>query len=249
MRTGGDVVILQHLPIEHPGMFREFMREDGLACHTVELDAGEAIPDLRDFRALLVMGGPMDVWQEGPHPWLRDEKAALREAVRERRMPVLGVCLGHQLLAAALGGDVGPGRVAEVGLMEVDLTEAGKQSPFFAGLPERITCLQWHGAEVRCAPEDAHVLASSPGCSVQAMSIDGVALGIQFHVEVTPAMVSEWAKVPAYAAALERTLGAGAVPKLERDAARHRTTLAGDARTIYQNFRRLFTMPASSSPR
>jgi GMP synthase-like glutamine amidotransferase len=234
-----DILVFQHVAVEHPGILRDFLREDGLTWRAVELDDGEAIPDLRDFRGLVVMGGPMDVWEEDLHPWLRDEKAAIREAVVERRMPVLGVCLGHQLLAEALGGEVGKAPRPEVGLLEVELTEAGRRSNFLAGVPERLTCLQWHGAEVRRAPEGAQVLASSPVSAVQAMAIGDRALGIQFHVEITPATVAEWAVIPSYAAALEKTLGEGAVPNLQREADRQMAALNRTARIFYDNFRKV----------
>jgi GMP synthase-like glutamine amidotransferase len=184
------------------------------------------------------MGGPQDVWEEDLHPWLRDEKAAIREAV-ERRMPVLGVCLGHQLLADALGGEVGRAARPEVGVMDVELAEAGRTSDFFAGLPERLACLQWHGAEVKRAPEGARVLASSPVTAVQAFSVGDRALGIQFHVEITPTTVSDWAAIPAYAEALEKTLGQGAVASLERDAAARMAGFNRTARVFYENFRKV----------
>ena len=143
-----QILVFQHLAIEHPGIFRNFFREDGIHCHVVELDEGETIPDLADFDVLWVMGGPMDVWQEDEYPWLRDEKLAIRQAVEDYGIPYVGICLGHQLLADALGGEVGPGNQAEVGVMPVYKTDAGKQSLFFAGLPEEMYCLQWHAAEV-----------------------------------------------------------------------------------------------------
>ena len=132
-------LVLQHIDIEHPGIFREFMREDGVAWDAVELDEGEAIPPLDGYDALISMGGPMDVFEEQEHPWLADEKVTIREAVAERDMPFLGVCLGHQLLADALGGRVETMAEPEVGIMTVDLTEAGRADPLLAGLDPTVT--------------------------------------------------------------------------------------------------------------
>ena len=161
-------LVLQHIDIEHPGIFRDFMRADGIAWDTVELDEGEAIPPLDGYDALISMGGPMDVFEEEAHPWLADEKVAIREAVAERDMPFLGVCLGHQLLADALGGRVETMPEPEVGIMTVDLTAAGRADPLLAGLDPAVTCLQWHGCAVTRLPGDAVSLASSPLCAVQA---------------------------------------------------------------------------------
>ena len=84
------LLVFQHLNVEHPGVFRDFMREDGIEWQAVELDRGEPIPDLSDYDGLWVMGGPMDVWEEEQYPWLKAEKAAIREAVVDRQMPFLG---------------------------------------------------------------------------------------------------------------------------------------------------------------
>jgi len=100
------ILVFQHLRIEHPGIFRDFFKEDNVESTIIELDEGEQIPDLKDYDALWVMGGPMDVWEEAEYPWLIDEKAAIRKAVNELKMPYVGICLGHQLLADALGAEV-----------------------------------------------------------------------------------------------------------------------------------------------
>ncbi len=236
MESKPRILVFQHIALEHPGVFRAFLAADGVAWDAVELDEGEAIPPLEGYDALWVMGGPMDVWEEDQHPWLKPEKEAIRRAVAERKMPFLGLCLGHQLLAEALGGKVGKAAQPEIGVMEVALTEAGRRSPLLAGLPETHACLQWHGAEVLEPPEGAEILAASPACRVQALSWGDRALGIQYHVELTETTVEEWGGIPAYEAALERSLGPGALPKMKAEADRHMAGFKANARRIYDNF-------------
>lgn len=230
------VLVFQHIACEHPGIFRDFLAEDGIPWQAVELDEGEAIPDLSDHDALWVMGGPMDTWQETEHPWLAPEKAAIRKAVLDRRMPYLGFCLGHQLLAEALGGEVGPAGTPEIGVLEVKVTKEGRASPFMAGLPDRGRCLQWHSAEVLREPDGATILASSPACRVQAMAIEDRAFSIQYHVELTPTTVREWGDIPEYRGALERSLGADALDTLIAEADAHMAGFNSASRQIYENF-------------
>jgi GMP synthase-like glutamine amidotransferase len=230
------ILVFQHIAIEHPGIFRDFLAADGIAWDAVELDAGQPIPPLGGYDALWVMGGPMDVWQADRHGWLIDEQRAIREAVLDRRMSFLGVCLGHQLLGAALGGRVGPMAAPEVGVLEVELTEAGRLDPLLGGGPPRFSALQWHGAEVAEPPPGAVVLARSPLCAVQAMRVGDRAFGVQYHVELTPDTVGEWGEVPAYAAALDATLGPGGLPRLAAAAAAAMPPFNRDARRLYDRF-------------
>jgi len=232
------ILVLQHIAIEHPGVFRDFMAADGVEWDTIELDAGEPIPALDDYAALIVMGGPMDVWQEREHPWLRAEKAAIREAVQARGLPYLGVCLGHQLLADALGGEVAPMRGAEVGVLDVELTDAAGADPLFSGLSARHTTLQWHSAEVTNPPPDAVVLARSPLCDVQALRVGERAWGIQYHTEVTTDTVPEWGDVAEYAQALEATLGAGALERFRREVEQRLPDFKVTAGRLYEGFMR-----------
>jgi GMP synthase-like glutamine amidotransferase len=229
-------LVLQHIAIEHPGVLRDFMAADGVAWDAVELDAGETIPPLDGYDALMVMGGPMDVWQEARHPWLTAEKAAIREAVLERDLPCLGLCLGHQLLGDALGGQVGPMAAPEVGILEVALTEAGRRDPLFQGIAPVSRALQWHGAAVLEPPPGAVVLAQSPLCAVQAMRIGAHAYGIQYHVELTADTVGEWGCVPAYEQSLEAVEGPGALARLNAEAAAGMAGFNRDARQLYDNF-------------
>jgi GMP synthase-like glutamine amidotransferase len=229
-------LVLQHIAVEHPGVWREFMREAAIAWDAVELDEGEPIPPLDGYDALISMGGPMDVFEEAAHPWLIAEKAAIREAVTKRKMPFLGVCLGHQLLADALGGSVGRMAEAEVGLMEISLSGVGRGDPLFAGTDDPMACLQWHGCEIGAMPQGGEILAASAGCPIQAIRVGRHAYGLQFHVELTAQTVAEWAEVPAYRQSLEATLGAGALDRLDTAIAAKLPEFNATARRIFENF-------------
>ena len=234
--TKPRVLVFQHIALEHPGVFRDFLREDGIEWTAVELDEDEPIPDLGGYDALWVMGGPMDVWEDDIHPWLEPERQAIHEAVVERKMPFFGFCLGHQLLAQALGGEVGPAKTPEIGILDVELTDAGRASPIFNGVPEVHSCLQWHSAEVLRPPADARTLAASPACAVQALGFADHAYSIQYHIEITGDTVPQWGEVPEYEQALERAVGEGALAAFEANAAAHMAEFNRNARRIYNNF-------------
>lgn len=238
------ILVFQHADAEHPGVFRQLLAEDGHDWTAVNLHRGERPPDPEAFDALWVMGGPMDVWQEAEHPWLAEEKAIIRHAVADRGMAFLGLCLGHQLLAEALGGRVGPG-TPEIGVLPVAFTEAGAESLFLDGIEAPFETLQWHGAEVKAAPEGARILATSPACAVQAMSWGPRALSMQFHVEVEPDTVAAWAAIPEYSAALERALGPGAADRLAAECAARMGAFNRLAERIYINWLQAQARPGS----
>ena len=191
------LLVFQHIECEHPGILRSFLRQDGIEWDAVELDAGEPIPELENYDALWVMGGPMDVWDVEEHPWLVAEKAAIRRWVNELKKPYLGLCLGHQLLADALGGTCGPQRPPEIGILDISLTRDGQQDPLFEGLPVQQKCLQWHSVAVAQTPENTTVLASSDICCVQALRVGDNAWSMQYHVEVEEDTVDNWGAIPA----------------------------------------------------
>ncbi|WP_120499385.1 type 1 glutamine amidotransferase [Roseovarius sp. EL26] len=230
------LLVFQHLSCEHPGSLRDLLKRNGIEWDVVELDEGGAIPDLEDYDVLWVMGGPMDVWDVEEHPWLIAEKAAIRRWVIEMGKPYLGLCLGHQLLADALGGTCGPMHPAEIGVMEVELTAEGRADPLMQGLPDRQKCLQWHGVRVAQPPEGAVILASSPACSVQAMRIGQNVWSTQYHIEVEPDTVDNWAAIPAYHAALVETLGAGGLDAMRAQAIKTMPDFLTTAEQVFENF-------------
>jgi GMP synthase-like glutamine amidotransferase len=222
------VLGLQHIACEHPGAFLDLLDD----YVPVELDEGEPLPDWRSFDAVLAMGGPMSVNDEAEHPWLRDEKALVREAVAAG-VPFLGVCLGSQLLASALGASVFANTAgSEVGLLPVERTTAGLADPVLGGLAEPLVTLQWHG-DTFDLPAGAELLATSPLARNQAFRVGDRAYGLQFHLEVTEDQVAEWAEVPAYRDALRDTLGEEAGAAFLEDAAARSGELARHAHALF----------------
>jgi GMP synthase-like glutamine amidotransferase len=139
-------------------------------------------------------------------------------------------------LADALGGTCGPQRPAEIGICEIELTEAGRRDPLFAGMATRQKCLQWHSVRVAEPPENAVVLASSALCGVQAMRVGDQAWSMQYHVELEPETISAWGEVPAYAQALAAATGADGLTRMNAEARPLMAQFNRDARRLYANF-------------
>jgi GMP synthase-like glutamine amidotransferase len=224
------LLVLQHISCEPPAAYEDELRARGHDLFRVELDEGDPLPDWREFAGLIVMGGPMGAYDEAAHPWLGLEKRLIREAI-EADLPVWGVCLGAQLLAASLGAEVRRGPRAEVGLLPVELTAAAADDPVFAGLPRSFTTLQWH-SDTFDLPEGAKLLAASPAYRHQAF-VRGRAYGLQFHLEVPPELASQWAEVPAYAQSLEAILGPSAMPQLLAQVEAHSADMLPLARRLF----------------
>lgn len=205
-------LVLQHAACEPPAAFGDELAAQGLAAVAVELDRGGALPaDPSEFSGLLVMGGPMGVYETDEHPWLRDEVRTLETALAAD-LPVWGVCLGAQLLAAALGAEVRQGPAPEVGVWPVRLTDEAAADPVFGIAPVRFEALHWHG-DTYDLPDSAVRLAESDRYPEQAFR-HGRSVALQFHLEVSPVLAREWAELPAYEASMERVLGRGALPGL-----------------------------------
>jgi GMP synthase (glutamine-hydrolysing) len=202
-------LVLQHIACEPPGVFAAVMRERGWITAICEIDEAGVVPEIDGFDAIVAMGGPMSVNDEDALPWLVGEKQLIGEAVRAG-MPYFGTCLGVQLLAASLGAKVYPGPEPEVGILPVELTDEGRVDPIMGSLDGTILTLQWHG-DTFDLPASAVRLATSEAYPNQAFRYGPCAYGIQFHIEVSAQMAEQWAHVPEYQAALEQTVGMGAL--------------------------------------
>ncbi len=188
-------VVLQHVDHEGPGLIGAALAQAGLDAMVVRPDRGQPLPGATSMAGLVVMGGPMGVHDTGTHPWLVPERDLIAEMVGAGR-PVLGVCLGAQQLAAALGAEVTTGPGLEVGLGRVQLTPAGRTDPVFgpeySGLSDpAIPCVHWH-RDTFSLPVGAVHLAATARYPHQAFRWGAGAYGLQFHVEVDRILARAW---------------------------------------------------------
>lgn len=181
--------IFRHIECEGPGYLAQVLRRRGMPQRLYAIDQGEAPPaDTGGCAGLVFMGGPMSV--NDPLPWIDRELALIREA-SARGLPVLGHCLGGQLIAKALGADIGPNPVKEIGWHPVSQRPEAGDSPWLAGVPTRFTAYHWHG-ETFTIPPGATPLLASAHCANQAFA-SGRTLAFQCHMEMTAELVREWA--------------------------------------------------------
>ena len=195
-----EVLVLQHVDCEPLGTIEDALRGADLGFRYVQGYTGEAVPQqIGDAPGLIVMGGPMGVYERDRYPWLGDEMRLIAQAVAQG-VPTLGVCLGSQLLAAALGANVRPGPQKEIGWYPVTRTEPGAADPLWSLLPERFVGFLWHG-DVFDVPLGAVSLASSELTAYQAFRFGPSAYGVLPHMEVTEEIVRDW--TAAFAGELE----------------------------------------------
>jgi GMP synthase (glutamine-hydrolysing) len=188
------VLIIVHVESEGPGTLGSFLDSSGVNIHLARVYSGERLPENIDgLQAIISMGGPMNVYEENEYPFLRDETVLLREAIAAD-LPVLGICLGAQMIARASGARVVRSPEEEIGWGKVFLTDAGRSDLLFSGVPATLDVLQWHG-DMFEIPEAGTLMASGDICPNQAFRYRN-AFGLQFHVEVTGEILAAWFKTP-----------------------------------------------------
>ncbi len=173
---------LQHVPFEGLGSIEAWLENAGYEITCTPFYASENLPGPEEIDLLVVMGGPMGVNDEIDYPWLVNEKKFIRKVVAAGK-PTLGICLGAQLIAAAMGGRVFPNPVKEIGWFPVQAVASSDHAVF--NFPEQAMVFHWHG-ETFSLPSKAIQIAKSAGCGNQAFQIDRHVIGLQFHLETTP---------------------------------------------------------------
>jgi GMP synthase (glutamine-hydrolysing) len=180
---------LQHVPFEDIAHIKNWADRRSITVSKTALYSGDRFPFMDDFDILVVMGGPMNIYEHQQHPWLTPEKIFIEKAISASK-PVLGICLGAQLIADVAGAKVYPNKHKEIGFFDIERTTQDGNPDLFESIPETFCAFHWHG-ETFDLPAGATHLAQSEICKNQAFQIGDRVLGLQFHLESTPASIDK----------------------------------------------------------
>lgn len=231
-----QVLALQHTWDDPPGYLSELMEEHDIPCDIVNVEE-YPIPDPAQYAAILSMGGPQHANAHDKYPYLAQEKQVLRQVV-EQDIPFLGICLGGQVLAGAMGAIVKRHHMTELGFYKVQLTDEGKDDPLYHGLPGYQQVFQWH-EDTFAIPTGAVHLATSENTFNQAFRIGRRAYALQYHIELTPAMLQTWLYFPEYQQEVIKILGPNAPDVIEQARAKYYALYLAHGRLLFENFLRL----------
>ncbi len=186
-----SILIIKHIDIEEPGNLEEFFgsRDFDLLIVDVSKQSLWSV-DIAGIKAVIVLGGPMNVYEEDLYPFLKDENLLLKLAL-QKRIPILGICLGAQLLAKACGVEVRRANKKEMGWDDLSFTPAGEEDKLFLQVKEPLKIFQWH-EDTFDIPSNAELLVIGRDCRNQAFRVGDNAYGLQFHIEVTPEIIKSW---------------------------------------------------------
>lgn len=187
---------LQHIELEHPGHILSWAEENGHVITHTRFYNQESLPSLNSIDWLVVMGGPMNIYEEDHYPWLKEEKAFISEAISSGKI-VIGFCLGAQLIADCLGGKVTRAEQPEIGWLSIRWNSLASEHPLFSFFPRSSVVFQWHYDTFSVLPAEVKVLAESECCNHQAFMYHERVFGFQFHLENTPELVHGYIKAGA----------------------------------------------------
>jgi GMP synthase (glutamine-hydrolysing) len=236
------LLVFQHVASEPLGHLDPLLRESGCRIRYVNFGREpRAQPDVRRYDGLVVLGGPMNVDQTASHPHLATEIEVIREAVNAGK-PMLGICLGGQLLAAAMGGHVQPNPVPEIGWYRLHVRPQGHHDPLFRHferMPRHV--FQWHAYTFQ-PPPGAVPLAWTRSCRQQAYRIGDHAWGLQFHLEADLSLISRWLQLPSGRSEIERHWSPARIARIQAATHRHLPAATPLSRRVFGEFTRLFSL-------
>lgn len=242
------VIIFKHVAHEVLGTLNPILREQGFRIRYVNFEREpEAQPSLEKYQGLVVFGGWMGVYEADRYPHLKVE-CQLIESALKREIPILGICLGSQILAHVLGAHVRKHVQKEVGWHEVELTEEGRSDPLLSHFRPVERMFQMHG-DTFDIPRDAVHLARSQICTGQAFRYGAKAYGLQFHLEVDQAMIDRFLRVPENREEVEAFGGKHAIEQMEKETEAHLARSVELSRQTFVEFARLFGHPERAKPR
>lgn len=187
---GKMILIIKHAHSEGPGTLEDFFRQTDWQVKVAELWQNKSLPAVEDCDAVISLGGPMSVYETDKYPFLQKEEVFLKDAIRNE-VPVLGICLGAQILAKISGAKISKAAEKEIGWYELMLTENANSDMLFRGLKNSLDVFQWH-EDTFDIPDGATLLATSKACRNQAFRFSKCAWGLQFHPEMTEDMLDAW---------------------------------------------------------
>jgi len=222
-----SVHTFMHVPFEGLGCMEQWIKDNNHSPGYTRFYENYLLPELETIDWLIVMGGPMSVCDEAIYPWLAEEKAFIRKAI-ELGKTVIGICLGSQLIAEALGAKVYPNNQKEIGWYEVTLSDTASKLPLFSGFEKHFQVFHWHG-DTYDIPKGSRHLISSAACTNQAFLYNGNVLGLQFHLEVT-------------GQSLQSMVDHGREELVENTTIQSAETILGETRYIDDNNRKMFLL-------
>lgn len=230
------VLVFQHVAHEILGTFHPLLREAGIRIRYVNFSREPDIKvDVSDYEGLIVLGGPMGVWEMDKHPHLKHEIECIQTAMNENK-PVLGICLGGQLIASALGAEVKPAKEKEIGWFDLKITDEGKKDPLLAKLETHERIFQWH-QDAFDLPKGALWLATSERCKYQAFKYGEKTYSFQFHLEVDQPMIERWLALPAN----QPDLAQGLTDKIRNDTFLYIDKTVEMSRSVFSHYLELFS--------
>jgi GMP synthase (glutamine-hydrolysing) len=225
------VTCFQHIDCEGPGSLLDVLKNKNVKLQIMKPFKGDPVPE-HPGDGLIVLGGPMGVYEEKKFPWMTEELNAIRKCLNSS-LPVLGICLGSQMLAHAAGGQVFRGALPEVGWYPIELTTDGHQDPLLLGLPTEFEAFHWHG-DTFTLPPGARRLAGSRYYPNQVFKAGNNAYGFQCHLEVTEKMVKSWASI--YAKELTPQGGPNRPERIEDHLAENARALRAIGEKVFTRF-------------